>query len=224
MYTILIIEDDLALNEALRQMLSHGGYNVRSAFSATEGIGLLDGSIDLVLLDIGLPDGDGLKVGKEIRGNTRVPIIFLTAKDDEEDIVTAFDCGADDYLVKPVSLIVLEKHIKAVLRRLPAGDKGFFQYKGLVIHYDAKRVTVNEEAARLSPKEYLLLELLARNRGKVMTKTMILEQVWDDMGSFVEENTFNVTLSRLRKKIEPDVTRPTYIRNVFGRGYTLGGW
>ena len=107
-------------------------------------------------------------------------------------------------------------------RRRTQGEKEVFLYRGLTIDPERKQVAREGEEIRLTPREYALLDLLARNRGRVLTKTMILEQVWDNQGAFVEENTVNVTLNRLKKKIEPDPENPVYIRNVFGLGYTFG--
>ena len=116
---------------------------------------------------------------------------------------------------------VLLKHVEAILRRT-AGEETGILYRGLKISPERKQVLRDGTEIRLSAREYALLELLAKNKGKVVTKTMILEQVWDADGSFVEENTVNVTLNRLKKKIEPDPVNPVYIRNVFGLGYTFG--
>ncbi len=137
-------------------------------------------------------------------------------------MLRAFDCGADDYLVKPFPMAVLLKHAQAVLRRTGEKDAKLFCYEDLNIDFARKQVTSQGRSVNLTKKEYDLLALLARNRTKVITKQMMLEQIWDVQGSFVEENTVNVTLSRLRKKIEPDPANPVYIKNVFGLGYTFG--
>ena len=150
-----------------------------------------------------------------------MPVIFLTARDEEEMMMEAFDCGADDYLVKPFPFQVLLKHIEAVLRRT-GGEKAQLFYRELFIDFDRKEVRLAEEPVRLTAREYEVLALLARNRNRVVTRAMMLEQVWDAEGAFVEENTVNVTLNRLKKKIEPDPKHPVYIRNVFGMGYTFG--
>ena len=189
MTTIGIVEDDRLLNEALARMLEKKGYHPLRAYTLEEGMKLIRQKPELIILDINLPDGEGTRICQAAREYSRIPVLFLTARDEEEDMLRAFDLGADDYLVKPFSMAVLLKHVEAVLRRT---------------------------------KEYALFELLARNRGRVLTKTMILEQIWDNQGAFVEENTVNVTLNRLKKKIEPDPENPVYIRNVFGLGYTFG--
>ncbi len=221
MKTIGIVEDDRLLNEALAKMLEKNGYQPLQAHTLEEGMKLIRQKPELIILDINLPDGEGTRICQAAREYSRIPVLFLTARDEEEDMIQAFDLGADDYLVKPFSMAVLLKRVEAVLRRTQ-GEKEVFLYRGLTIDPERKQVAREGEEIRLTPKEYALLELLARNQGRVLTKTMILEQVWDNQGSFVEENTVNVTLNRLKKKIEPDPENPVYIRNVFGLGYTFG--
>ena len=210
MKTIGIVEDDRLLNEALAKMLEKNGYQPFQAHTLEEGMKLIRQKPELIILDINLPDGEGTRICQEAREYSRIPVLFLTARDEEEDMIQAFDLGADDYLVKPFSMAVLLKHVEAVLRRTQ-GEKEVFLYRGLTIDPERKQVAREGEEIRL-----------ARNRGRVLTKTMILEQVWDNRGAFVEENTVNVTLNRLKKKIEPDPENPVYIRNVFGLGYTFG--
>ena len=190
MTTIGIVEDDRLLNEALARMLEKKGYQPLRAYTLEEGMKLIRQKPELIILDINLPDGEGTRICKAAREYSRIPVLFLTARE-------------------------------AVLRRTQ-GEKEVFLYRGLTIDPERKQVAREGEEIRLTPREYALLDLLARNRGRVLTKTMILEQVWDNQGAFVEENTVNVTLNRLKKKIEPDPENPVYIRNVFGLGYTFG--
>ena len=131
------------------------------------------------------------------------------------------DLGADDYLVKPFPMAVLLKHVEAVLRR-SSSEKDVLSYMDLQIDFQRKSVSYKGAEIKLTAREYGVLALLAKNQGRIVTKEMILEQVWDAEGAFVEENTVNVTLSRLRKKIEPEPASPIFIRNVFGMGYTFG--
>ncbi len=219
MIRIGIIEDDRLLNEALCTYLETLGYLTDSAFSFEEGMALAESRPDLLLLDIGLAGGSGIEICRTVRG--RAPVIFLTAKDGEEDMLRAFDCGADDYLVKPFPMPVLAAHIQAVLRR-SGGSRNVLYYRDMHIDYDKKQVQLSQTAVKLTPREYQLLELLSQNRGRVVTKDMILEKIWDSRGAFVDDNTVNVTLNRLKKKIEPDPSHPVYIRNIFGLGYTFG--
>lgn len=223
MKTIAIVEDDVLLNEALCKTFENAGYHVKGAVSFNQGVSLLNDGTDLMVIDIGLPDGDGFALCRKAQEAHHVPVIFLTAHDEEQDMLNAFDCGADDYLVKPFPMSVLLRHAEAVLRRVSGEEPQIFCYEGLSIDFERKQVKCDGTAINLTPKEYRLLELLARNRKKVVTKRMMLEQIWDEDGSFVEENTVNVTLGRLKKKIEPDPSHPIYVKNVFGLGYTFGG-
>ena len=221
MKTIAVIEDDVLLNEALSRMLAGAGYQILRAHTLREGLDLIPQLPDLMIIDINLPDGEGTEACRQAREYSQIPVLILTARDEERDMIKAFDLGADDYLVKPFPMPVLLMHVEAILRRT-AGEETGILYRGLKISPERKQVLRDGTEIRLSAREYALLELLARNKGKVVTKTMILEQVWDADGSFVEENTVNVTLNRLKKKIEPDPVNPVYIRNVFGLGYTVG--
>lgn len=216
-----IVEDDELLCEAVSQMLLRAGYEVRRAGTVREAKHLMEGQPDLLLVDAGLPDGDGTELCQLAHEKWKIPVIFLTARDEEERVMQAFDTGADDYLVKPVSFNILLKHMEAVLRRSENQGRKMF-YNELMIDFDRMQVCFGNQMISLTQKEYQLLELLAENRGRVVTKKMMLEQIWDVNGAYVEENTVNVTLNRLRRKIEPDPQHPVFIRNVFGFGYTFG--
>lgn len=223
MYKIAVIEDDTLLGQALVEMFTFHGYQAFAAESVTKARRLLERQpVDLLLIDRGLADGDGVELCRQRSGQEKLPAIFLTARDEEEGIVEAFDAGADDYLVKPVALAVLLKHIEAVLRRTGGEPNQVFYYQDFSLDYDRKEARIQGQPVALTPKEYGILEVLTRNQKKVVTKRMLLEQVWDDGGNFVEENTLHVTLNRLKKKIEPDPAHPAYVKNVFGLGYTFG--
>ncbi len=222
MKKVLIVEDDSLLNGALCKSFTNAGYDSFGVFSAKEALAVFDKTIALLVVDICLPEGDGFTLCRQIRRSGQTPVIFLTAQDGEADMLRAFDCGADDYLVKPFPLAVLLKHAEAVLRRSGEQNPEVLCYEELSIDFKRKQVKCRGDIVKLTPKEYQLLELLAKNRKKVITKRMMLEKIWDEEGSFVEENTVNVTLSRLKKKIEPDPSCPVYIKNVFGLGYTFG--
>ena len=221
MKKLAIIEDDRLFNEALYQFLVQSEYEIKRAFSFAEGILLIEEDIDLMIIDINLPGGDGLALCQRAHAFNQIPVIFLTARDEEEDMIRAFDLGADDYLVKPFPMNVLLNHIEAVLRRTEE-EKNIFHYMDLTVDFDSRRVTYREQEIKLTVKEFQLLTILIKNKGQVVTKELILDKVWDQSGAFVEEHTINVTLSRLRKKIEPDPTNPKFIKNVFGLGYVFG--
>lgn len=215
-----IIEDDRWLNQALQIALKKAGYKVRTALSMQEALRSFDGSEALFVIDIGLPDGDGICLYRKLREKRNIPAVFLTAKDEEEDMLTAFDAGAEDYVVKPFSIKVLLKRIETVLRR--NRGENLLLYRDLVLDTDRKQASVKGREVSLTAKEYQLLEYLMNHQGRVLSKENILEHIWGIDGSFVVENLVSVTVNRLRKKIEPDVKEPVYIRNVFGLGYKIG--
>ena len=148
-------------------------------------------------------------------------VIMVTSANDTDIVRSLLNRGVTDYLVKPFPMPVLAAHIQAVLRRT-GGSRNELHYLDMYIDYDKKQVQLAGSPVKLTPREYQLLELLSQNRGRVVTKDMILEKVWDSRGVFVDDNTVNVTLNRLKKKIEPDPSHPLYIRNIFGLGYTFG--
>lgn len=221
MKKIAVIEDDELLNQALVITLEKEGYQVTAGKSCREGIALLQDGPDLMLVDINLPDGNGIAVCREAERFGKIPVLFLTARDEEQDMLEAFEAGCDDYVVKPFQMNVLKKRIEAILRR-NGGEEDVFLYRGLKTDWKKKRVFYQEKRVSLTAKEYSLLELLVQNRGQVLTKEIILERIWDIDGLFVVENTVSVTINRLRKKIEPDNSHPIFVKNVFGLGYTFG--
>lgn len=223
MTTILIVEDDRLLNDGLAFMLEQENYNIIQAFSYQEALEVQDQTIGLVLLDINLPDGSGLTLCQEIRRKSSVPVIFLTANDTEQDVVAGFGLGADDYIAKPFSMVVLLQRVKAVLRRTDTDDSPeIYQYKNITIHPAKMKVYKHGQEIKLTTNEYRLLSILTENRGQVLTRGLILERLWDLDGNFVDENTLSVNIRRLRAKIEDDPKHCEYIKTVFGIGYTWG--
>ena len=180
--TIGIIEDDTLLHQALKTALQNAGYQTVSAYTKREALTTITGSESLLLIDIGLPDGNGLACYKKIREKAEIPAIFLTARDEETDMLTAFDTGADDYVVKPFSMKVLLKRIEAVIGRnnrekqLACGE--------IILFPDKKQVYKNEKEIILTAREYQLLEYLMYNQGNVLTKENILEYVWGMVNYF----------------------------------------
>ena len=215
--TIGIIEDDRLLNQALNKFLTDNGYDTVCAHSREEALATAAGHPDLWLIDIGLPDGNGLELYRELSAVRQVPAVFLTARDDERDMLRAFDLGADDYVVKPFSMKVLLKRIERILkmnregRMLTCGD--------ITLYPKKKQVFSGNEEIFLTAKEYQLLELFMENQDKVLTKENILDRVWGIDGAFIEENTVSVTISRLKKKLGGE---QSHIKNVFGLGYRMG--
>lgn len=221
-----IIEDDRLLNQALEIALRDAGYDTVCACTKQEALSKLDGKEDLLLIDIGLPDGDGVRLYQQLRRvsgelqKKSTPAVFLTARDEERDMLAAFDVGAEDYVVKPFSMKVLLKRIEVVLRRNSEGS--ILVCRDLELYPGRKQVLLGGNEVSLTAKEYQLLEYFMRNQGQVLNMDNLLQAVWGLDGEFVSENTVSVTIRRLRKKIEPDMSRPVYIRNVFGLGYRMG--
>lgn len=223
MKNILIVEDDKILNKGVSFFLNKEGYNVISAYTKEEGkLAILQNKIDFLLLDVNLPDGCGLDFCKEISDKMDFPVVFLTANDTEEDMIKGFESGCDDYISKPFSIDILKLKINAILKRKGKETKNIFKYKDLKIDFDSRKVYKKEEQIYLTVTEYKLLELLSKNKGRAMTKEIILDKLWDNNGNYVDENTLSVNIRRLRKKIEDDSKYPEYIITIFGIGYILG--
>lgn len=223
MAKILIVEDDKILNKGVTFALKKEGYEVVSAYSKVEGKQAISkDKIDFILLDINLPDGNGLDFCREVRDKVSIPIVFFTANDTEEDMVKGFEIGCDDYIAKPFSVELLKHKINAILKRNKIVNKNIFEYEDLKIDFERMTAGVLDKDINLTATEYKILELLAKNKGKVLTKEILLEKVWDSNGNFVDENTLSVNIRRLRKKIEIDPKNPKYIITVFGIGYTFG--
>ena len=223
MKNILIVEDDKILNKGVSFFLNKEGYNVISAYTKEEGkLAILQNKIDFLLLDVNLPDGCGLDFCKEISDKMDFPVVFLTANDTEEDMIKGFESGCDDYISKPFSIDILKLKINAILKRKGGETKNIFKYKDLKIDFDSRKVYKKEEQIYLTVTEYKLLELLSKNKGRAMTKEIILDKLWDNNGNYVDENTLSVNIRRLRKKIEDDSKYPEYIITIFGIGYILG--
>lgn len=218
MKKILLLEDDRNLNRGISLKLEKEGYEVTSAFSVKEAE-VLFGVIkpDLIISDVNLPDKSGLDFCRDIRKKSDVYLIFLTALDTEIDMVNAYDIGADDYITKPFSLMVLVSKVHAVMRRAGQGreaSKTVICSGELSVSYLEMRAYRGEEALSLSKKELQLLLYFMENPEQILSKEQILEHVWDVDGQFVDDNTVPVNVSRLKKKIGEG-----YIQNVRGMGY-----
>lgn len=223
MKNILIIEDDKMLNKGVAFALKKEGYNTISAYTKEEGKTVItEKEIDFLLLDITLPDGSGLDLCNEIKNKMHFPIVFFTANDTEDDMIKGFKSGCDDYISKPFSIEILKFKINAILKRSDVYSKKLFVYKDLKIDFESRRVYKRNEEIRLSATEYKLLEILCKNKGRAMTKEILLDKLWDYNGNYVDENTLAVNIRRIRKKIEDDSKNPEYIITLFGIGYTLG--
>lgn len=224
MQKILIVEDDVIICGGIKVYLENKGYTALCAYSEHEAVhALQNGSFQLILLDINLPDGNGLELCRKLRKRENIPVIFLTANDTEQDMIEGFRCGCDDYIAKPFSVELLYQRIKAVLRRSHTEQvHEIFQYQDLTVDFDKMQVMKQDQLIKLSATEYKLLELLIRNRGQVLTRNLILEKIWDCNENYIDENTLSVHIRRLRQKIEDDPKNPKFILTVFGIGYTFG--
>ena len=210
---IFIVEDDRALNNGIA--LSLTSYEVRQAFCLKEAREKIDASIDLIILDINLPDGNGVDFCREIRTYSQVPIIMLTANDMEIDIVAGLEGGADDYITKPFSLAVLRARVNAVTRRKQADTKTF-QYKNFTFDFENMQFFYDDTLVELSKTEQRLLKILVQNIGRTMPREMLIEKIWLDGAEFVEENALSVCIKRIRQKL-PGIP----IKTVYGIGYVL---
>ena len=176
----------------------------------------------LYILDLTLPDGSGYEVCKRIKAKGDLPVIFLTAYDDEVNVIMGFELGADDYISKPFRVKELMLRIKSVMRRYSnETSDGIIKINNLKINTNEAKVYKNNEEIILTAMEYRLLLILLSNRGKVLSRTALLENIWDVAGDFVEDNTLTVYIKRLRDKIEEDPAKPEFIKTVRGLGYVI---
>ncbi len=210
---LLIVEDDRALNDGIALSLKADADVMLQAYTLAEARKLLAGEVDLVILDVNLPDGSGLSLCRELRASKRVPVILLTANDLEIDVVTGLESGADDYITKPFSLMVLRARVHAVLRRnnshaaVCVQGRFSFDFENMVYQVDGT-------AGGLSKTEQKLLKLLVTNGGQTMSRGLLIERIWSDGAQFVDENALSVTMRRLREKL-PGIP----VRTVYGIGY-----
>ena len=174
---------------------------------------------DLLILDINLPDGSGLDFCREIRKTSRVPIALLTAKDMELDIVSGLESGADDYITKPFSLMVLRARIRALLRRNVPEQRSEYRKGCFHFLFDRMEFYKNGQAVDLSKTERRILHLLVFHEGQIITRERLMDWVWPDGAEYVEDNALSVGIRRLRDKLEDTPSRPEYIRTVYGKGY-----
>ncbi len=217
--TILLIEDDRDLNTGLTYDLEMEQYRVFSAFTLAEGQRILDCETpDLILLDGSLPDGDGFHFCRKVKSIYDIPVIFLTARDMEQEEMQGFDCGADDYITKPFKMPILHRRIQAALRKTRTrGERCLYDDGYLRIDFDQMTAMRDSETLTMTPTEFKILRLLTENADKVLTKRLLLEKIWDNSGNFVDEHAVAVNINRLRKKIE--TPEHVYIRTLYGVGY-----
>ena len=220
---IFLLEDDDAIAMGLSYSLENEGYTVTVAKSVSQALEIINQkNFSMYLLDLTLPDGSGYSVCKRIKEIGDFPVIFLTAYDDEVNVVMGFELGADDYITKPFRLKELLVRIKSVFRRYNNDSTdGKIKVKDLVVNTNEAKVYKNGNEIVLTAMEYRLLLILLNNRGCVLSRTQLLENIWDVAGDFVEENTLTVYIKRLRDKIEENPTEPEYIKTIRGLGYII---
>ena len=221
---VLLVDDDTSIVSNLRTFLNQEGFQVTSANNQKETIDLLDSGqyhFDLALIDVSLPDGSGFSLCSAIKANSDIPVIFLTASDDEYSVVAGLDLGADDYISKPFRPRELISRMNSVLRRYHRGSQPL-EYHELKADTVRGLVYKNNVELTLSALEYRLLLLFLSNQGIVLTRSRLLDELWDMAGEFVNDNTLTVYIKRLREKIEADPAHPEYIKTIRGLGYKLG--
>lgn len=219
MKSILIVEDDIILNAGLCYNLNLLGYQAESAYDiATAKQNFKEQEWALCILDVNLPDGDGIAFGQEVRKKSKVPIIFLTARDMDEDMMRGFDAGADDYITKPFHVKILMQRIQAILRRCQeTKEEVISQCGNLEIDFEGYIVKKSGKALTLTPTEYKLLYKFCKNPGNVLTRQVLLEDLWDKNENYVDEHTLTINISRLRSKIADETY--SYIKTIYGMGY-----
>ena len=225
---ILLLEDDKSLNRGISFKLKKEGFEVETAFCIEEAKNIFNNDkIDLIITDIGLPDGSGFDFCEEIRKTSNVYIIMLTALDEEFNAVMGYEIGADDYVTKPFSLAILVSKVKAFMKRAGNDEKEKTSENILIsedIEFDYGDYTLilnreDTEKVQLTKTEGKLLKLLMENAMNIIQKEQILDILWDMDGNFVDDNTVAVYMRRLRKKVEKDPSEPIFIKNIRGIGY-----
>jgi two-component system, OmpR family, KDP operon response regulator KdpE len=219
---VLVVDDETSIRRYLRTALSAQGFKVSEAINGQEALNAaVANHPDVIILDLGLPDLDGVEVTRRIREWSETPIIILSVREAENDKIAALDAGADDYLTKPFGTGELMARMRVALRRQThKPNEPIFQVDHLKMDISRRIVTLDENQISLTPTEYEILRLLLQNAGKVLTHRQLLRQVWGTAYES-EMHILRVNISNLRRKIEPDPTRPTYIRTEPGVGYRI---
>ncbi len=223
---ILVCDDDRAIVDAIEIYLSQEGYHIIKVYDGLEAIAALkENEVHLLLIDIMMPNLDGIRATMKIRETSSVPIIFLSAKSEDVDKILGLNIGADDYITKPFNPLELTARVKSLLRRYTqlgaiAEEKPVFCIGGLVVDDERKEVTVDGEVVRLTPIEYRILLLLVQNPGRVFSISQIYESIWNEE-AFGGDNTVAVHIRHIREKIEINPKDPRYLKVVWGVGYKI---
>jgi len=222
---ILLVEDDKIIASGICYSLAQEGYEVTHCLNSAQAREeLSQNSFGMAILDINLPDGNGYDICKYIKEKKDIPVIFLTAIDDEVNVVMGLDMGADDYITKPFRIRELLSRIRSINRRYGKAEssKTVLEFGGLKIDTAQAKVYKGQNEILLTSLEYRLLLIFANNQGQVLSRNQILESLWDFAGEFVNDNTLTVYIKRLREKIEDDIQNPQIIRTIRGIGYKGG--
>ncbi|UOQ84341.1 response regulator transcription factor [Gracilibacillus salinarum] len=226
---ILLVEDDKTIASGLEYSLQKDGYESVLCYDAKSAKVILTeklAEIDLCLFDLSLPDGSGYQLCEFVKNRSDKPVIFLTALDDEVNVVMGLDMGADDYITKPFRVRELISRIKSVLRRynkqIQSQPKTVIEIANIRINTLEGKIYKNGEEVQATALEYRLFLIFANHIGQVLTRNQLLEQIWDVAGDFVNDNTLTVYIKRLREKLEDNPQKPTIIRTVRGMGYKVG--
>jgi len=221
---ILLVEDDKGIVENLTEFLQKEGFTITSVDGQEKALALLETSAsdyDLMLLDVSLAEGNGFAVCRAVKANTSLPVIFLTASGDEYSVVTGLDLGADDYIAKPFRPRELVSRIHNILRRYGKAN-ALLEYKSLSVDMGKGTVAKDGREILLSALEYRLLLYFMNHKGMILSRSRLLDALWDIAGEFVNDNTLTVYIKRLREKIEDDPQNPALIKTVRGMGYRMG--
>lgn len=225
MIKILIVEDDAMIASGLSYALEQEGYEVKTVDCVAEARQVIDReNFSMAILDITLPDGTGYELCKLIKSRTDLPILFLTACDDEVNVVMGLDMGADDYVTKPFRIRELISRIKTILRRYGRrpDESNDFVIKNIRVDLKMAKVFRDGNPVELTAMEYRLLLTMINHKGQVLTRNQLLEGIWDVAGDFVNDNTLTVYIKRIREKLENDPAHPELIQTVRGMGYRFG--
>ncbi len=227
--TVLLIEDDASIREGVRILLEAEGYMVEEAEDGSKGLGLLSDKISIVILDVMMPGISGIRVCKEIRRKSNVPVLFLTARGEDSDKLLGLEVGGDDYLTKPFSYVELLGRVKAILRRhtvydqtAPEGQSEWLEAGGLQVHTKYNQVVREDEDINLTEMEYQILLLFMNHPQKIFSINNLYESIWEEPFEYSSGNTVMVHIRRLRKKIEENPQNPRFIVTVWGKGYRFG--
>lgn len=217
---LLLVEDDQAIILGLQYALAKE-YDVQVCTTQKDALQALDETIfDIVLLDIGLPDGNGFTICKELKKKMDIPVVFLTAMDDEVNVIMGLDLGGDDYITKPFRIGELLSRMKSVLRRYHKSSETI-TIQDIQINLKEGKVYKGLQEVLLTALEYRLLMVFMNHQGQILSRSQLLEGIWDVVGDFVNDNTLSVYIKRLREKLESDVQDPQIIKTIRGRGYMM---